>query len=163
MSGRVTAPALFFSLKIALVILCLLWLHINFTLKPLTVCIITNCGKFLKRREYQNILPVSWETCVWVKQHQLEPYVEQLTRSKLRKVYDKAIYSHPVYLTYTHSTSWEMLGWRKHQLESRLPGEISTTSECRWYHTNGRKPTGTEEPLDEAERREWKSWLKTQY
>ena len=34
---------------------------------------------------------------------------------------------------------------------------------CRWYHANGRKPMGTEEPLDEAERREWKSWLKTQY
>ena len=29
------------------------------TLKSLTVWIITNCGKFLKRKEYQTILPVS--------------------------------------------------------------------------------------------------------
>ena len=27
------------------------------------------------------------------------------------------------------STSWETLGWQKHKLESRWPGEISTTSE----------------------------------
>ena len=25
------------------------------------------------------------------------------------------------------STSWETLGWKKHKLESRLPGEISIT------------------------------------
>ena len=36
-------------------------------LKPLTVEITTNCGKFLKRWEYQTTSPVSWETCVWVK------------------------------------------------------------------------------------------------
>ena len=34
------------------------------------------------------------------------------------------IYCHPAYLTYMQSTSWETLGWRKHKLESRLPGEI---------------------------------------
>ena len=28
------------------------------------------------------------------------------------------------YLTYMQSTSWETLGWKKHKLESRLPGEI---------------------------------------
>ena len=32
------------------------------TLKPLTVWIATNCGKFLKRWEYKTTLPVSWET-----------------------------------------------------------------------------------------------------
>ena len=37
------------------------------TLKPLTVWIITNYGKLLKRWKYQTILPVSWETCMWVK------------------------------------------------------------------------------------------------
>ena len=39
-------------------------------LKPLTVWIITNCGKFWERSEYQTILPVSWETCLWVKKQQ---------------------------------------------------------------------------------------------
>ena len=45
-------------------------------LKPLTVWITTNCGKFLKRREYQITLPVSWETCMQAKKQQLEPYME---------------------------------------------------------------------------------------
>ena len=36
----------------------------------------------------------------------------------------KAVYCHPAYLTYTQSTSWEVPGWMKHKLESRLPGEI---------------------------------------
>ena len=41
------------------------------------------------------------------------------------------IYCHPAYLTYMQSTSWETLGWKKHKLESRLPGEISITSDMQ--------------------------------
>ena len=63
-----------------------------------------------------------------VKKQQLEPCMEQLTGSGLRKEY-KAVYYHPVYLTYTQSTSCEMLGWMSYKLESRLLGEISTTSD----------------------------------
>ena len=47
------------------------------------------------------------------------------TGFKLGKEYVKAVYCHPAYLTYMKSTSCEMLGWMKHRLESRLPGEIS--------------------------------------
>ena len=36
-------------------------------LKPLTVWIITNCEKLLERQKYQDILSVSWETCMQVK------------------------------------------------------------------------------------------------
>ena len=93
------------------------------------VWITTNCGKFLKRWEYLTTLSASWETCLWVKKQQLELAIEQWTGSKLGKEYIKAIYCHPVYLTYMHSTSCEMLGWMKHKLELRLPGEISTTSD----------------------------------
>ena len=39
------------------------------------------------------------------------------------------VYCHPASLTYTQSTSSEMLGWMAHKLESRLPGEISTISD----------------------------------
>ena len=46
------------------------------TLKPLTVWITTNQGKFLKRWEFQTTLPVSWETCIWVKKQQLELKME---------------------------------------------------------------------------------------
>ena len=54
--------------------------------------------------------------------------MEQQTGSKLGKEYLKAVYCHPAYLTSVQSTSWEMLGWKKHKLESRFPGEISVTS-----------------------------------
>ena len=70
---------------------------------------------------------------------------------------------HPAYLTYMQSTSWEMLGWKKHKLESRLPGEISITSDTQMKPPNGRKWRGTKKPLDESERGEWKSWLKAQH
>ena len=98
------------------------------TLKPFTVWITTNCGKFFKRWEYQTSWPASWEICMQVQKQQLELDMEQWTGSKLGKEYVKAIYCHPAYLTYMQSTSWETLGWRKHKLESRLPGEISITS-----------------------------------
>ena len=90
-----------------------------------------NCGKFLNRWEYQTPWPASWETCIQVRKPQLELDMEQQTGSKLGKEYDKAVYCHPAYLTYMQSTSWDMLGWIKHKLESRLPGEISITSDMQ--------------------------------
>ena len=79
-----------------------------------------------------------------VKKQQLEPDVEQWIGSKLGKEYVKAVYYHPAYLTHMQSTSSEMLDWMKYKLESRLLGEISTTSDnlCR-------KQRGTKEPPDE--------------
>ena len=62
-----------------------------------------------------------------IKKQQLEPSMEQWTGSKLGKDYIKAVYCHPAYLTSMQSTSCKMLGWMKHKLESRLPGEISIT------------------------------------
>ena len=61
------------------------------------------------------------------KKQQLELDMEQKTGSKSGKEYVKAVYCHPAYLTYMQSTSWEMLDWMKHKLESRLSGEISIT------------------------------------
>ena len=65
------------------------------TPKPLTVWETTKCGKFLKRWEYQTTFPASWEICMQVKKHQLEPDMEQGTGSKLGKEYIKAVYCHP--------------------------------------------------------------------
>ena len=61
------------------------------------------------------------------------------------------------------STSCEVPGWMKHRLESRLPGEISITSDMQMTQLYGRKQRETKEPLNESERGEWKSWLKTQH
>ena len=66
-----------------------------------------------------------------VRKQQLELDMEQHTGSKEEKEYVKAVYCHPAYLIYVQSTSWEMLGWKKHKLESRLPGEISITSDMQ--------------------------------
>ena len=66
-----------------------------------------------------------------VKKQQLELDMEQQTGCKLGKEYIKAVYCHPGYLTSLQSTSFEMLGWMKHRLESGLPGEISITSDTQ--------------------------------
>ena len=57
--------------------------------------------------------------------------MEQQAGSKLGKEYIKAVYCHCAYLTYMQSTSCEMPGWMKHRMESRLPGEISITSDIQ--------------------------------
>ena len=75
--------------------------------------------------------PASWEICMQVKKQKLELDMEQQTGSKSGKEYVKAVYCHPAYLTSMQSTSREMLGWMKHKLESRLPGEISITSDMQ--------------------------------
>ena len=66
-----------------------------------------------------------------VRKQQLELDMEQQTGSKEEKEYGRAVYCHPAYLTYMQSTSCEMLGWMKHKPESRLPGEISITSDMQ--------------------------------
>ena len=56
--------------------------------------------------------------------------MEQLTGSKLKKEFDKAVYYHLVYLTYIQNTSWGILSWMNHKLESRLLGKIATSSDA---------------------------------
>ena len=99
-------------------------------LKPLTVWITTNYGKFFKEMGLPDHL-----TCLlrnlYIHQEVTEPDMEQWTGSKLGKKSIKAEYCHPAYLTYMQSTSYEMPDWVNHKLESRLPGEISTTSDMQ--------------------------------
>ena len=89
------------------------------------------CEKFLKRQEYQTTWPASWEICMQVKKQQLKLDMEQEICSKSGKEYVKAVYCHSAYLTYMQSISCEMPSWMKHKLESRLPGEISVTSDTQ--------------------------------
>ena len=70
-------------------------------LKPLTVWITTNSGKFFKKiLQGQATWPASWEICMQVKKQQLQLSMEQQNGSKLGKEYIKAIYCHPAYLSY---------------------------------------------------------------
>ena len=129
--------------------------------KPLTMWITTNCGKFFKRWEYQTTLPASWGTCMQVKKQQLRPNVEQRTGSKLEKEYIKAAYCHHAYLTYMQSTLWETLVWKKHKLESRLPGG---NLNLRYADDTTLMAESVElKSLLMKVRGEWKSWLKAQH
>ena len=92
--------------------------------KAFDVWITTNCGKFFKRWEYQATWSAFWEICMQVRKQQLELDMEQQTDFKLGKEYVKAVYCHTAYLIYMQSTSYEMPGWMKHKLESRLLGDI---------------------------------------
>ena len=66
-----------------------------------------------------------------VKKEQLELDMEQWTGSKFGKEYIKAVYCYPAYLISVQSTSCEMPDWMTHKLESKLLGEISTTSDMQ--------------------------------
>ena len=63
--------------------------------------------------EYQTTLPVSGETCMWVKKQHLESDMEQWTGSKLGKEYNRVLYCHNAYLTYMLSTPCEMPDWNQ--------------------------------------------------
>ena len=103
-------------------ILLLYWLCQN-----LWLCGSQQTGNFLNRWQYQTTWPASWGMCVQVKKQQSELDLEKQTGSRWEKECIMAIYCHPAYLTHMHSTSWEMLGWMQHKLESRLLVEISVT------------------------------------
>ena len=101
-----------------------------------------------------------------VRKQQLELAMEQQTGSKEEKEYIKAVYCHPAYLTHMQSTSWERLGWKKHKLESRFPGEMRNVNNLRYADDTtlmALKWRRTKNRLDESERGEWKSWLKAQH
>ena len=65
------------------------------------------------------------------KKQKLEPDIEELTASGLRRECGKAVYCHPVYLTYMQSTSCKMLSWMSYKLDSRLPGNYQQPQICR--------------------------------
>ena len=64
-----------------------------------------------------------------VKKKQLDFDMEQRTGSKLEKEYVKAAYCHPGYLIYMQNILCKIQGWMKQKLESRLPAEISITTD----------------------------------
>ena len=100
------------------------------TLKPLTVWITTSCGKFLKNWEYQTTWPASWDICMQVKKQQLDLDMEQKMVPKRERSSQGYILS-PCLLNLYSCTSCKMLDWMKHKLESRLPGEVSITTDMQ--------------------------------
>ena len=130
--------------------------------KPLTVWITAKCGKFFKDGNTKlPYLPPEKSVCKskidswnWTWNNKLAPNQERSTSGCILS---------PCLFNLFQSTSWETLGWMKHKLESRLPGETSITSDTQIWHPSGRKQRRTKELLEESERGVWKSWFKTQH
>ena len=68
----------------------------------------------------------------------------------------------PCLFNFYADTSWETLGWKKHKLESRLPGEISITSDMQVIPPLWQKVKRNSK-ASESERGEWKCCLKAQH
>ena len=96
-------------------------------LKPLTVC--SQLWNILKEMGISDRLTCPLRNLYTGQEATVRTGHGTQTGSKLGKEYIKAVYCHAAYLTYMQSTSYEMPGWVKHKLESRFPGEISTTSD----------------------------------
>ena len=111
--------------------------------------ITTNCGKFLKRWEYQTILPVSWENCIQVKKQQLEPNMEQQTGSESGKEYDKTVCC----LIYFYA---EYIMWNAGLAEAQARIKIAGRNFNNLKYAD-------DTILKEDERGEWNSWLKIQH
>ena len=94
--------------------------------KPLTVWITINCGKLWKRWGIPDHL-----TCLL---RNLYAGQETTVRTghgttdwfQIGKGVRRGCILYPAYLTSMQSTSWEMLDWKKHKLESRLLGKIKS-------------------------------------
>ena len=100
-------------------------------LKPLTVWIKINCGKFFRRWEYQTTWPASWEICMQVRKQQLELDLEQQTGSKSGKWARQGCILPPCFFNLYAEYIMGNSGLKKYRLESRLPGEISITSDMQ--------------------------------
>ena len=106
--------------------------------KSLTVWITINCGKILKEMGIPAPLTCPLRNLYAGQEATVRTGHGTTDWLQRGKEYVKAVYCHPAYLTSMQSTSWETLDGKKHKLESRLLGEI-TTSDMQIIHSNGRK------------------------
>ena len=127
--------------------------------KPLTVWITTNCGKFLKRWEYQTTWPASWETCMQVRKQQLEHGATDWFQIG-KGVHQGCILSLCLFNLYT-----EYIMWNAGPDKAQAGIKIARRNINNLIYTDDTTlmAVRTKEPLDENEREEWKSWLKAQH
>ena len=98
--------------------------------RPLTVWITTN-WKILKKMEIPDHLPCLLRNLYGGQEATVRTGHEIADLFQFGKGLHHGVYCHIAYLTYMQGTSCEMLGWMKHNLESRLPGEMSITSDMQ--------------------------------
>ena len=99
-----------------------------------------------------------------VRKQQLELDMEQQTGSKYGKEYVKTVYGHFACLNYMQSTSWKIPGSMNHNMESRLLGEISTTSDIQMISTlMAENEEELKSLLMRVKEKNGKSWLETHH
>ena len=99
--------------------------------KPLTVWISINCGTFWKRWEYQTTWPASWEICMQVKKQHFRTRHETIDWFQIGIVVCQGCILSPWLFNLYAEYIMRMPGWMKHNLESRLLGEIAITSDIQ--------------------------------
>ena len=98
-----------------------------------------------------------------VKKQQLEMDMEQWTGSKLGKEYVKAVLLPCLFNLYTEYII-ENARLDEAQAGIEIAGRnINNLRYADFTTLLAKKPWGTKEPLDERERGEWKSWIKTKH
>ena len=163
-------------------------------LKPLTMWITTNCGKFWKRWEYQTTWPASWETCKPVKKtvrtgHGTTDCLKIGKGVRQGCILLPCLFNwYAESVQFSHSVVSNSLQPHEPQhaspsCPSPTPGEYIMRNARLDEAQAGIKIAGrninnlryaddttlmakrrrTKEPLDEGEKREWKSWLKAQH
>ena len=120
-----------------------------------------NCGKFLKRWEYQTTLPAFCGTGVQVEKQQLEPDMEKWTGSKLgKRVRQGCILSPCLFNFYSEYIMWHA---RLDNSQASIKIARRYINSLRYAGNTTLKQRGTKVPVDEGEREEWKSWVKIQH
>ena len=130
--------------------------------KTLTVWIATNCGKFLKRWEYQTNWPASWDLCMQVKKQQLELDMEQQTSQIGKGVHQGCILSPCLFNLYAKHIM-KNAGLDEAQAGIKIARRNINKLRYADDTTLMAERRRTKEPLDESERGEWKRGLKTQH
>ena len=117
---------------------------------------------YLKRWEYQNMLPASWEICMQVKKQHLEPGMEQWAGSKLGKEHIKAVLSPCWFNLHAEYIMWDA-GLDDSQAGVRIAGR--NVNKLRYADDTTLMAESEEElkSLLMTVKGEWKSWLQTQH
>ena len=128
--------------------------------KTLTLWITINCGKFLKRREYQTTWPASWNLYAGQEATARTRHGTTDWFQSTKGVHQGYILSPCLFNLYAEYIM-RNAGLEEAQAGIQIAGR--NINNLRWHHHYGRKRRRMKESLDESERGEWKGWLKAQH
>ena len=98
---------------------------------PKCVCRSQQTGKFLKRWKYQTTLAASWEICIACQETTIRTGHGTTDWFQIGKGVCQGCILSPCLFNLYAVYIMGNVGWMKHKLESRLPGEISITTDTQ--------------------------------